>query len=1066
MDHVIAPPRRRRLRLSAAVAGGLVLALAAGNLRAVAAEPTITLDDTQVADALFGAAVRLTDTGPDYYKSVVATAELLDWRAKHKDANTAVLTAHVTTVGMRLDAAVPGPGTPAELLQRQLRAVYATPGAEITGAQVTSLLAVVTARDLAPGVAQIEERLSGAQQRYALDVAYANVQHGVWLTLRNEVGPHNDGVLAQTWKQEVGKPTAAQPGVDPKWSLDDLKKVGELKNLVDIDALSKAGKESADKFWDELRNQLKGLQTKLNGEQTKLSEAIESLLTKAGVPGKPGERGPTTAQLAAAKKEQSDRQDIIDGVKTGLDVLVWVTKSIDAGFAKHLAGFAESAYKIATAANQLYTAIATLASATGIGATTFGAYGAVIGAAIGLIQVFVGLFSNEDPDAQQAAQKQVIDEVKRGFDQLKAYIEALYKQMNTRFDRIDSQLATIYQQMMTKFDAVIDLLYGVKGDLRGVHNDLLGLESQVQSFSQELMDAVSDSDKTEFLNAAQMYVDYEYQNGSPIPTYDGGGNNYVAAVNRFQSTATSSARNRVFVYTDLDQSDPIVAIDRHGPLGAIDYLTARAGSLGMPLPRSTSWVPNGDLWASAARAYTLTALQNPAYAAREKPDRTEAILAAGRQIQDAAQKFSKPVEPGSGPWVATNPLFSTLLAKSAERREDFANSLPDVEEEIMKPGRPIRLWDKATGPGGDRPAYNQVVNMDDLSTKPTDGSVNRLKAVPDAIAKCGGGPTVPTPDAITGLDLPRPLLLLLYADGSEPYNVCWANASTTTPVNKVVRTEKLLTKDAQGNFHQVTKYYMERQVGINVTIEEGLQKPGSPIRQLGRRTNFQKTRVVCAWSHVGSSNLDTPDTCPSVRTPDAEVAGVKFSDVTGTENTVLAGYTQATALVNEYRAKYYDRVVKKLGQNDLPSAKALNENLKLIQAYTAVGFPRASETDEQLHALVYGDNGLPGNLSRSPQLAAIFIQAAKNVRRGVSAVQDQPLLDQGIGSCVPMGRAGTDPVGGCVIGVGQARSAALAERFELHFKALHSGEEVETLPLVEEAVRNLELVSQYIRAQS
>ena len=40
-----------------------------------------------MADILFGAAVRLKDPGPAYHRSVVLTAELLDWRAANPAAN-------------------------------------------------------------------------------------------------------------------------------------------------------------------------------------------------------------------------------------------------------------------------------------------------------------------------------------------------------------------------------------------------------------------------------------------------------------------------------------------------------------------------------------------------------------------------------------------------------------------------------------------------------------------------------------------------------------------------------------------------------------------------------------------------------------------------------------------------------------------------------------------------------------------------------------------------------------------------------------------------------------------
>ncbi|GAA2806406.1 hypothetical protein [Crossiella cryophila] len=81
---------------------------------------------------------------------------------------------------------------------------------------------------------------------------------------------------------------------------------------------------------------------------------------------------------------------------------------------------------------------------------------------------------------------------------------------------------------------------------------------------------------------------------------------------------------------------------------------------GEPIAPTEKPVANADLWAEAARAYTLTALQNPGYAKKEigpgqLSANARAIAEQGRGILATAQEFSRP-RPGAGP--ATNNLFA------------------------------------------------------------------------------------------------------------------------------------------------------------------------------------------------------------------------------------------------------------------------------------------------------------------------------------------------------------------------------------------------------------------------
>jgi hypothetical protein len=101
-----------------------------------------------------------------------------------------------------------------------------------------------------------------------------------------------------------------------------------------------------------------------------------------------------------------------------------------------------------------------------------------------------------------------------------------------------------------------------------------------------------------------------------------------------------------------------------------------------------------------------------------------------------------------------------------------------------------------------------------------------------------------------------------------------------------------------------------------------------------------------------------------------------------------------------------------------------------------------------------------------PIVEAIYRQAAKNAAVGKFGTAEQPLLDPASGGCQSVVVFITgDPVASCLRGAGQALADKLAYRFEVHSKTLHRGEQVQTLPLMDEAIANLELVRTYVRSR-
>jgi hypothetical protein len=1062
MKSLLKPRRGTGRPLTAVLACGLAAALIVSYVRPATAADAVTFSDAQVSNVLFAGAVRIMEAGQDYDRAAVLSAETLDWRARNSEASPATVAAHFAAIEQAVDRVTPlqREGAADEVLRLQLKAVYGTPGAVITGPLMTNLLAAVTGRDLTAGILRVEQRLTGSQQHFGIAVGLSEVQWRLWSEVRSR--SLVDTTLRDAWRASLGKPTNDyRDGLDPTWSLPSLKNFGTLKNL-DTDGLREAAKTSGPAFLTQAQKALKDLQDKLGGEDSKLRDKINDRLRDAGLPASMTQ-GPTDAQLAQGRKDQAGRQGTLDGIKGGLDAVTGLVSLFDSSLGKKVGAVVEVAYKVATEVNKLYTSIATLAASTGIGAGTLGPVGAAIGAVIGLIQIGFALFGG---DSAGQAQQAMMQQIRQGFEMTRSYLEAIHTAMNKRFDRIDAALNSIYDRMMTNFAKVIELLYTVDGHLEGVHDQLLGLAAEVQAFNAALLGAVADTDKNAFTEMAQTYIDYQRRTGNPIANFQTGDPNYWNPASNFTQAASSVSRHGGFQNRGDAQQNALDVINTWGPAGSIDFLAKRAAAYGLPVSVSSERTPNPDVWAEAARAYTLLAFQNLNFAGQEEAQgglNGNQIEANGRVISETVAQFSRPEDPpGGGQWTGVNNLFTNLLRENGILRTAFANSLRELETDssVMRPDRQFDLF------GGVR----QDISDANLAKILTDDKT-KLKVVPATTGKCDNAATaVTTPASVVGKNLPKALLLGLYADPNNgwTYGVCWTKPRYeginlfTVPEN--------VTDPETGEVID-TRYWHTQYGYLTVDFNESVAVPaqyagGGSI--LGRTTAVEDTKSVqlCRWRDGEEFPEGRPPSCAANAAKAPEfAAAANYTKARSTASVSGAGDAQTARLLELRTANYFGVVATKLGTNALTSAQALNENARLIQAYTDLGFPRAKQTDDQLRALVYGTNALPANLKDVPMLQDIYALSAQKLRAGKPLFADQPQLEpQSASGCPSAGLVTKDPVAACVVWIGQQRSTSLFKRYQLHFLAIYHKEESQSPPLVDEVITNLELVRQYVLA--
>ncbi|MGO1055490.1 hypothetical protein [Crossiella sp. CA198] len=1046
--------------LSRTVGGGRVLvitalsaALLAGTVQPVhaGAEPPVSLTDTQWSSVLFAAGMRIKNDGIDLDKDIIASAELLDWRAANPGADARAVRIHLGELRSAFHSKLSVEQTRrphAEILRRLLTITYDTPGTVITGPRLTRLLAVVAGRDLTQAVKTRQQRLTGTQQGLDLDAAFAGFESEVWAAVHELAG--RDAVFAAGWREQIGSAAPGQPfALDVTADVNTLKSLPVLRDLVNVDAFKASGERGKTAFVAEGARQLAPAQDKLDAATQQLTDLLKA--TEGGQP-MPGTEVPAPDQAAVelAAREAKDRQKIIDDAKGVVEYVVGAVKFLDGGAGAKLKMWAETAYKIATQANELITALKTLGAATSIGAA-FGGIGAVVGAAVGLVQIFSGLLGG---GADKQAQQQIMDAINRGFQNVQRSLEIIHETMTKRFDRIDSALNTIYAEMRTGFAELGQLIQQVGANLAVVHDQLLTLQTRLQSFGKAVLDGLSDGQKVEFLNAVTQYVDYPaYNNGATLPTYD---NHYVPAVSRFLNMGVDVARNSTFTAHNYSDTDALSVLGSKGPAGAVDWLANYANQnygTTFTVSQPGVGVSNVDLWASAARAYYLTALQNPKFAGQEGPAQQRAtdLINTGLEVSRQTKRFNAP---DTAREDKVSALYRGLATDYKSKLENFlaATSADTLRKRspVMHEGRQFDLFNP----------YQQLTTEQNAKLSPP----------PPTTRSCDGShwAEIKTPPFIDELDsihaYAYPYRIGRWIDPGWGLQVCYEGAKVTRSPTEALCT----SSNCQYTFH----------TRLDIRFFESVTGPPGPPRRW-RQLNGIKYFPTCIWNGRPGQPAPPPPHCanPDV-SPNLEQAlqaDVRYTHRFDQNHHLPVEGDPVGDLISERQARFYDVLAYETSKDGIAAGHALNNTVLLYQAFTDLGFPRAKLNDDQLHALLYGAHGLianrppvPGSVG-SPMLTALYQQAAKAQREGgirgkltLELVNDNksgtPPVD-----CAGFRAVGVDPISRCLHQIGAARGDRLYQRMSTQFRAVADGAQTQTLPLVDEVLDTLKLVRQHAR---
>lgn len=862
------------------------------------------------------------------------------------------------------------------------------------------VVGVVAAKDTMNWVGRAEDRISGAAQQFQTNEELRVLRGTTWSRLAAQ--SRADEPLRRAWQARLGNAL----GVDPGAGATELAAKPEITALLDAPGLL-AKKNDPVAFMAQVKDEVGKLNKRADRQR---EEALTDINVNINVliPGEP--KTAEQAKVEAAEKLEKSRQDIIDGVGDGVDFLAGAAGLLDGELGKKIGGIGKSAVQIATAINKFATATKVLGAVNAVFSL---ASVALTGNVIGAIGSIVGLFMGGGPSMDQLIMEEI--------GELRKDIDRLGKEMTTRFDRVDKKLNEIHTDMMREFDKIKSDVAEVRRQGVSIAQQLSQLESKVQTLGVSTLESLRALDRKELLVAANNYLDYQHKFGRPIPDFTEYINN---AENKFHYAGTTTQKEATWVVPEhqYESADPEALLAAYGPQGLIRYLTWYANkhySAAFPIPATDS-VGNPVIWSMAARAYALAAVQNPAYAKQVNRSRADEVAAAGQRILDALKEISNP----------RSRLFAGLPVA-------YQNAAYKLGQEGFKPVE-HKVVANTT---------KQFALFDGPTQRPA--GADQLPDPNDAVRECGGNSPykLAKPGNVTGRELGPAVTFARYIHGVH-YGYCF-NTYGMNARN---------VDDGQNIY---------RKVDIRLAIFQRVDLPGG--------TDGRVVRNLSTVVYRGFDEQITSKRTGQVFNYDPSEFVARLWPICDAHSCVRRTFEQNAqkqldeSVEREFaermqqyldarRIEYYDGSVELLNSGVVD--REVNLHRRLLQAYTELAVPRALENDDHLRALLYGEKRLLANSPGAQLYTEMFRIAAHNLRTGNRDVMANQPQAEGCRSAPPGVRM--DPVAYCL----RFASAQRMDRFQgqlfKHLRALEAGTATQSMPMVDQALRNLRLANESV----
>ncbi|SBT43748.1 hypothetical protein [Micromonospora narathiwatensis] len=629
---------------------------------------------------------------------------------------------------------------------------------------------------------------------------------------------------------------------------------------------------------------------------------------------------------------------------------------------------------------------------------------------VGSVMTLLPMFTND------RSPDQLIMEQLAG---LRTDIAQLQDRMTARFDRIETALLQMYGDMLVQFGRVFDEFQKVRDNLADIEHRLFLLDDKIDTFAAATQAALTSIATQDVRGNINRYVSYKENYGQDIPTYQ----EYTTPENSFHFTATGLSFDDTFTLPSsaFASADPSTVVNSYQPAGSINYLTWLAQRYDPTFPQLSGKVANPSVWALGARSYATLSLQNLDYAKRVSASRAQQVRNVGLEINRAAQAVSKPATDGG-----TNRLFRGLMDNYRGAVNNFSDELAKIRSVEVQDGRQYDLF------GTPDQARQAAWPIPDAPTK---GECN---------TPSGPTPVKSWPSSVRNNDLAPVYLLAAYVPKEDVApTITWRCTAEVSVANK---------SDGFGKVYAAT-----------VTFTNYLNWPGEAPRPIRSRTfTYGPVDGMVGGVTFLNAYWDTIMAQPSWATTDAA--------------TLSNTKTRAQAVLNGKQKLYYDTVAARLtGAGALASANGkVTEAVKLLQAYSDLGWKVALQDDDLFNGLLNGGRHLPADIAGAAHFTEAYRVAAANyqackpttVGGACTGIPKHPFDDQPQYSyACPLdgNRLPGEPLGNCLVTVAQRRTDALGQRYALHSSELATGKYVESLPEVEALMTSVKLADLAVR---
>lgn len=1015
----------RRRWGTAALAATMVLTMHQSPARA--ADP-VPFDEQAVHGALFGTVVQLHDPGAAGLKDALLTAELLDWRTANAATDAGQVAGHVAATRAVADAAVSDSRAEdrsrfavAMAVLGRLGTTGGT-GAVLNGPAVRAFLVSTVGAEGANVVPDALNLVRGGYQEAAWNARSRDVVRETWSELHRRAA--TDDALASGWDSAF----AARTGTGVRTSVDALLatrihapraggNTGTVGYYVPLDAI-RAERDDATAYRTLVQERAQAALATLDADgRTRIDEIIAR---SAAYPINQDPK-PDQATVDAERARTDANKKIAEGLGSAVGVLSTLAGFVDKKTGKQLETIGKAVVTAVTAINTYMTTV--LGQGLTMAATAMGTAvltGNLIGAAMSVVSLFAG---GGDPNAALQAE----------IGKLRDQINKLAQGIEKRFDRIESALKEMYAGLVAQLDALTKSLDEVRANLGRIATQLQSIERKVDSMALATHVALENIARSDLNTVITTYVHHREITGQPIPD--------------FVTTYYPKAESPTFKFATVDAAqegtftapagtplvDPVSVLDTYLPEGSINYLAQWARNR-VGGTWTTGPVANPAAWSTGARVYNILQLENPHFASQVVAGRAAEVAATGEAINERVREFNRPETNGTA-----NALFRALMDDYRTAVAGWNAQVENVRKAVVWNGSDtLPVHDMWGSPDQELPVANRIPE-------------------PSPMASCSGTkPSRSTPSTIRRSNLPNAFHLANHAmpPGHTPsFATCFDANFVNVVENEGPRfhtfsgdlqiTLYSKVKWADGQWQTVQTASRTFPIGTYCSMAV---RPNEPTGYCYDETKYLNDR----WANTYR---------PAFESAAIPVDATQATFARNRAAAMLAG-----------RQKYFYRVMRAGTGPNPPSAstwevsrvlwqkgKAVSDALRLLQAYTELGWGTALELDDSLNGLLYGSNGLPADYTRprndadqsaSQHLHNAFTQAVANYadcaqpfdwdactgdRSGFDPLRDQGQYGAG---CVQADapQKPRDPVSACLASAAHVRVGLLGQRYD-HWSA-------------------------------